>query len=115
MSYDVYLKDPTTGHVLPSPERFEEGGTRAFGGTDECHLNVTYNYCDVFGDLVRDLDGLAARDTLWALEEFCWRWRKARLSDDDDYWKPTPANARRAVERLRSFARTHPDGVWRVT
>lgn len=113
MSYDVELVDPVTGQPLPSPEHFEEGGTRAFGGANLCELNVTYNYAEVYGGLVRDLNGRPAVDTIPELEEFCDLWKYARPYERD-YWAPTPGNACAAIARLLSFARAHPDGVWMV-
>lgn len=46
MSYDVYLRDDE-GEVCTT-EAHSEGGTYTVGGTDECHLNVTYNYSQIF-------------------------------------------------------------------
>ena len=31
---------------------------------------------------------------------------------DDDYWKSTEGNAKRALCQLLSFAQMRPDGVW---
>ncbi len=41
MSYDIELQK--NGEVVQVP-RHAEGGTYALGGTEEAHLNVTYNY-----------------------------------------------------------------------
>ena len=32
---------------------------------------------------------------------------------DDDYWRPTEGNARRALCGLLAFAQMRPDGVWK--
>ena len=112
MSYDVDLCD-ASGKVLPLSERFEEGGTYAIGGTVMCELNITYNYYQVFGTLVRDLDGKSVADTVAGLREFAHK--HAGELPDDDYWKPTAGNARVAIRRLLSFANEQPHGIWRVT
>ena len=31
---------------------------------------------------------------------------------DDDYWKPTEGNAKRALCQLRALAQMRPDGLW---
>ena len=31
---------------------------------------------------------------------------------DDDYWKPTEGNAKRALYGLLAMAQMRPDGVW---
>lgn len=114
MSYDVSLCDPVTGKTLESPERFEEGGTYPLGGTTECSLNITYNYSEVFGPLVSDLHSKTAAETVGGLRGFVAAWPDTRPYERD-YWAPTPGNARVAVERLITFADTHPNGVWSVS
>lgn len=113
MSYDVALRSPADGAMLEMDEPFEEGGTYAVDGTTACTLNITYNYGEVFGPLVRELDGRTACETIEGLRAFCEQWRHARPYDCD-YWAPTPGNARAAIARLLSFAEKHPDGVWEV-
>lgn len=113
MSYDVSLCD-REGNVLPSPESFTDGGTYAISGSDECALNITYNYVEVFGVLVRNLHGEQAESTLPRLEEFVAQWPAAKPYIRD-YWAPTPGNAKKAIERLISFAKAHPEGIWRVS
>lgn len=65
MSYDIQLCDPVTREVLhlDAPHQMT-GGTYALNGTDECWLNITYNYAkfyykpNVFGEKgVRTLYG----------------------------------------------------------
>lgn len=114
MSYDVSLVNPTTGIVLPAGETFQEGGTYAVGGTDRCELNITSNYREVFGDLVVDLDHLVARLTIPRLEKFVQEWAHA-TPYERDYWAPTPGNAKKAIERLLTFAYVHPTGLWKVS
>lgn len=113
MSYSVRLQAAESGETLELDEPFMEGGTYAIGGTTECNLNITYNYAEVFGSLVRDLNGKTAAETTPALREFCELW-KGRRPYETDYWAPTPGNALKAVVRLLSFAERHPSGVWEV-
>ena len=113
MSYDVRLKDAETGETLDAGEVFQEGGTQAVGGTSECDLNITYNYAEVFGGLVSDLDGEPANGTLPRLREFVAKWGHLRPYERD-YWAPTPGNAVAAIKRLLMFAERHPNGIWEV-
>lgn len=110
LSYDISLCARGSDEPLRSPERFEEGGTYALGGTSECDLNVTYNYWVMFD--FHALDGRTGADTVAALREFAERWKHDAVYKD--YWAPTPGNVRSAVVRLLSFAEAHPDGVWHV-
>lgn len=113
MSYDVDLLDNLSSRkVLKMPEKFEDGGTYAIGGTNDCSLNITFNYIEVFGSLVDDLHLKFAKDTLPALRAFCDQYKRAEPWKD--YWAPTPGNARAAIMRLISFAEQHPTGVWMV-
>jgi len=113
MSYDVCLVD-SNGDILPFSELFQEGGIQAIGGVSECELNITYNYCKVFGSLVRDIHGLTAEVTMAELKEFVALHPDAK-PDPKDYWAPTTGNAKVAIERLITFAEEHPEGVWRVS
>lgn len=117
MSYDIDLSDPVTGYVLhlDSPHHMR-GGTYAIGGTTECSLNVTYNYAKhfwrVFGreQGVRVLYGMTGAESIPMLQAAI-----ARLGDevDEDYWKPTEGNAKRALCQLLALAQLRPDGTWR--
>ena len=113
MSYDVALVDPSSRAVLDFGSAFVEGGTHAIDGTTLCELNITYNYAEVFGGLVRELHGKTASETLDGLRAFTAQWPNALPYTD--YWAPTPGNARAAVERLVAFAERHPSGVWEIT
>jgi len=49
MSYDIYLNEPgTETHIQLDAAHHMRGGTYCLGGTRTCHLNVTYNYADLF-------------------------------------------------------------------
>lgn len=114
MSWDIYLESKD-GEALEVPH-FEEGGTRVLGGSNDAHLNVTYNYSTVT-KLVNfhfcgSLDGKRAAGTVDVL---------ARVVDSlgthrfNDYWAPTPGNAGHAASILLEWARLHPDGIWSVS
>lgn len=116
MSYDISLLDPVTKEVilLDEPHDFK-GGTYAVGGTDEAWLNITYNYskhfCRVFGEEkgIRILYGMTGRESIPVLKKAI-----EQLGNDvnDDYWKSTEGNAKRALQQLLAFAEQKPDGVW---
>jgi hypothetical protein len=113
MSYDIDLCDENG--ICTVPEAFVDGGTYAVGGTNQCSLNVTYNYAPHYYRLIdakegiRWLYGKTGAETLPKLREAI-----AALADDSEpnYWKPTEGNARRALARLASFAEANPKGVW---
>jgi hypothetical protein len=116
MSYDISLADPVTGETLAldNPHRLR-GGTYALGGTTDCWLNVTYNYSEHFyrtiGEKgIRTIYGMSGAESIPVLESAI-----AQLGDDvdDDYWKPTEGNAKRALHGLLALARLRPDGVWK--
>lgn len=114
MSYWVYLEDDKGSPVAVEP--FSEGGTLAIGGMTEAELNVTYNYMEVFQLFdwsIRHLHQKCAVDTIEVLNKLadilpCKPYKA-------DYWAPTPGNAGAVVHRLLSWARSHPDAVWRVS
>jgi hypothetical protein len=132
MSYDIELTNPVTGGALQldAPHHMR-GGTYAVGGTTEAHLNVTYNYGEIFrrvmgdGNVVltdwhkmfgggetgiRKLYGKTGAESIPILEQAI-----AQLGDDvdEDYWKPTEGNAKQALLQLLALAKMRPDGVWR--
>lgn len=115
MSYDIQLNDPVTGDVLQLDEPHQiKGGTYVIGGTTEAHLNVTYNYVDIFGrvlgdDGIRSIYGKSGAESIPILAEAI-----EQLADDvdDDYWKPTEGNVKRALCGLLALARMRPDGIW---
>ena len=136
MSYDISLKDPITLKTLQleAPHGMR-GGTYAVCGTTDAHLNVTYNYSAHFSrvfelldqprpaapdwmrerkdDLqvhgVRTIYGLTGAASLPLLDKAI-----AALDNnvDDDYWKATEGNAKRALIQLRALAAMRPDGLW---
>lgn len=116
MSYDIGLCDPITGEVLKldSPHQIK-GGTYALGGTTAASLNITYNYAPrfymAFGDRgIRTLYYLTGGESIPLLEKAI-----SLLGNDvdEDYWKATEGNAKRALYGLLALAKLRPDGVWK--
>ena len=114
MSYDISLHDPVSGDVLESESPHQlAGGTYAVGGTTKRWLNVTYNYSEHFRRLgekgIRTIYGMIGTESIPILQQAA-----DALGDDvdDDYWKPTEGNAKRALLQLIALARLRPDGVW---
>ena len=117
MSYDCYLKDPVTGETLRAKtEHFIRGGIYCLSGCNDLWLNVTFNYAPVIAKVmpcgIKGLDGKTAVDTIPLLEQAV-----AKLGDktNDDYWKATEGNVKRALNGLLAFAKMRPDGVWYIS
>jgi hypothetical protein len=115
MSYDIKLVDPVTKEVLRTDFRHHiRGGTYCIDGEDRLKLNVTYNYATIlrsaFGDKgIRTIYGMSGAESLPVLMNA----RDALKDDvDDDYWKPTEGNVKRAVCGLIALAQMRPDGIW---
>ncbi len=118
MSYDIYLRDPVTAETIKCDSRHHiVGGTYQVGGASELWINVTYNYGKVYGRSFPDgagidwIDGKTGAEAIPVL-----RGIADRLGNDvdDDYWKPTEGNAKRALLGLLAFATMRPDGVFGV-
>ena len=124
MSWNFDLCDPVTKKVLETEEKHQiKGGTYYVGGTTEMTLNVTYNYSDIIEKKMKEvgienkpsyayyLNGKTGAETIEPLKKII-----ASLKDDvdEDYWKATEGNAKRALCGLLAFAQMRPDGVWRV-
>lgn len=90
-----------------------KGGTYALGGTIEAHLNVTYNYCKFFTGIgengIRSLYGKSGAESISILKKAI---EQLGNDVDNDYWKPTEGNAKRALCGLLSLAQLRPDGIW---
>lgn len=116
MSYDIDLTDPITGEVLETEEKHDiRGGTYMMGGTTRLHLNVTYNYARHFSRVlgeegIRSLYGKTGAESIPLLKKAI---EELGNDVDDDYWKPTEGNAKRALHGLLAFAQMRPDGVWK--
>lgn len=114
MSYDVCLIDQGTGKPAKVPH-FEEGGTLVIGGSDEAHLNITFNYAEVYGLLGWNVKNLGARKAVKTIDELnrlvaFFGTRKYA----NDYWAPTPGNAGHALNILLEWAKLHPEAIWEV-
>lgn len=117
MSWDVTLNDPNTGKPMQVPNH-SEGGTYALGGTTDACLNVTYNHSNLFGEVLSEerrldcLDGWSGLHTLIDLSGAITQL--GNEPPDEDYWKPTRGNARKALAILLFWAALHPEGIWEV-
>ena len=115
MSYDIDLLDPVTREVIQLDYPHQMcGGTYALGGTREATLNITYNYAEVFRRVfgengVRSIYGKTGAETMGIFSR-----AMLELGDDvdDDYWKPTEGNVKRAIAALMALASLRPDGIW---
>lgn len=115
MSYDLYLVDPVTRHVI----EFEEpigihGGTYQLGGTTTAWLNITYNYSPYFYSFmgeggIRRLYGMSGRDSITLLDAAIDRMTG---EPDSDYWAATEGNAKAALLNARRLAELCPAGIW---
>lgn len=115
MSYDIYLKDPSSGEtvILARPHNLT-GGTYAVGGTNEAWLNITYNYAPhfkkVFGAKgIRTIYGMSAEESYPLLEKGI---NELDRSPDENYWAPTEGNARKALIDLLELGLMCPKAIW---
>lgn len=126
MSWDFDLCDPVTKECLSAEEKHMiAGGTFCVGGTTEMTLNITYNYSDIINKKMKQLEigkedsysyahyihGKTGAETIEPLKKII-----ASLKDDveNDYWKATEGNAKRALYGLLAFSQLRPDGIWNV-
>ena len=116
MSYDISLNDPATKEVIIFDSSHQiKGGTYELGGSKEAWLNVTYNYSHYFYKLIdkekgiRFLYGLSGAEAIPILEKAI---KQLKDDMDDDYWKATEGNAKRALFGLLAFAKMRPDGIF---
>ena len=125
MSWDFDLCDPVTKECLSTEKKHMiQGGTCCVGGTTAMTLNVTYNYSDIINKKFKELEidneigsyayylnGKTGAETIEPLKKII-----ASLKDDadEDYWKATEGNAKRALCGLLAFAQMRPDGIWKV-
>jgi hypothetical protein len=116
MSFDVRLKDKE-GNTLISSMNISHGGTQVIGGTNECDLNITYNYAEYFYKHLcpirglRCLHGQEAKRCIEVLENAV---AKLGTVTDADYWKNTNGNAGYSLNILSLWAKEHPDGIFEV-
>jgi hypothetical protein len=114
MSYDIDLVDEE-GKIC-KVKRHAEGGTYVVGGTEEAHLNVTYNYSDHFYETldeeegIRWLYGKSGRECTTRLEAAV---KALSTERSNDYWEKTPGNAGYALSTLLKWAKEHPNAKFR--
>lgn len=129
MSWDIDLCDPVTEEVITVPEKhFMFGGIIEVGGSNTLSTNITYNYGAIInpkfdqilqelGMPVKDdsyaryLEGKSGAETIPILKGTI---EKLGNDVDDDYYKATEGNAKRALNILLAFAQMRPDGIWKV-
>ena len=115
MSHDVRLVDIDI--VLISRQKISEGGTHVSGGTNECELNVTYNYSPFFYEVFPNDEGLkwlygkTGKESIPVLEKAVGLLGTER---DSDYWKATTGNAGYSLGILLDWAREFPQGKWEI-
>jgi hypothetical protein len=115
MSYDIELLDPVDKSCAQFDEKHQmRGGTYAVGGTTSAHLNITYNYGQIFRDKmgdegIRTIYGMTALESIPILEKAI-----SELTDDcgDSYWDATEGNAKKSLIILLTMAKMRPDCVW---
>lgn len=98
MSWWISLVDKNKRTIDTDTVR-TEGGTYVLGGSSEATLNVTYNYRKHFN--FREVDGLSAVE---ADKIMCAANEKLGDDEDEDYWKATEGNVKRAITTLIEFA-----------
>lgn len=102
MSYWIYANDEN-GETIEIERHNIKGGTYADGGTSEAELNLTYNYCKFYYDLIDKDKGIKwindklIKDTLDKLREAA---NKLKDNETNDYWESTEGNAKRALLNL---------------
>ena len=129
MSYDIYLKEPTTGEMASVPGHLMRGGTYKVEYDPEtnrfvqalntdAHINITYNYGsyyrEVYKDGIREIYGVSAADSIEILEKMIQTIKDKYVikATTEDYWAATPANAIKQLYQLIALAKMRPDCVW---
>lgn len=122
MSYDINLLDPITKEIIEiNDAHFLQGGTYQMGGSKELTLNITYNYSKILHRVIqpkntpsdyktgiRSLYGITALEAIPILEAAI-----SNLKDDvdEDYWKATEGNTKRALNNLLTMCKMRPDAI----
>ena len=122
MSYDINLLDPITKKVIEiNDAHFLRGGTYKMDGSTELSLNMTYNYSKFLHQVIqpestpsndksgiRSLYGLTSLEAIPILEKAI-----SNLKDDfdNDYWKPTEGNTKKALNNLLTMCKIRPDAI----
>ena len=109
MSYDIYLVDKEDKTCIV--ERHKEGGTYVANGTEEAHLNVTYNYGEGFHKALDERNGirwLYDKSGAECIERLTGAVKVLGTTRSDNYWEKTPGNAGYALSILLKWAEMHP-------
>ena len=122
MSYDIWLSNERM-NIHTSSQQIQEGGTQVMAGTNECQLNITYNYGPLFYEVfpessapdhglgIRWLYGKTGEESIPVLEKAVGLLGTER---DSDYWKATTVNAGYSLGILLDWAREFPQGKWEI-
>lgn len=122
MSYDINLLDPISKNVIEiNDAHFLRGGTYKLSGSTELSLNITYNYSKFLHQVlqpettpskdksgIRSLYGMTALEAIPILEAAI---SSLKNDVDEDYWKPTEGNTKRALNNLLTMCKMRPDAI----
>jgi hypothetical protein len=114
MSYDVYLIDRVSVEPIVFDEKHNiTGGTYEAGGTNKAWLNITWNYGKHYGRVLGEggimvLEGKTGWEAMPILEKAI---EQLGEDVDNDYWKPTEGNARKALVNLMNLCAMAPEGI----
>ena len=120
MSYDIEIVDPVTEEVLHTPDgsnHYIRGGTYAINGTSEMWLNITYNYSNIISKVFNNELGIKLLENKTAVDAIPILAKAVDLLGndvDDDYWKPTEGNVKKALYGLLALCKMRPDGIIKV-
>ena len=122
MSYDINLLDPISKEIIEiNDAHFLRGGTYKMGGSKELTLNITYNYSEILHRVIqpentpseyktgiRSLYGMTALEAIPILEKAISSFKN---DVDEDYWKATEGNVKRALNNLLTMCKMRPDAI----
>lgn len=91
------------------------------GGSKELTLNITYNYSEILHRVIqpentpseyktgiRSLYGMTALEAIPILETAISSFKN---DVDEDYWKATEGNVKRALNNLLTMCKMRPDAI----
>ena len=109
MSWDIEICKNGVPIEFPNTVNIS-GGTYALGGTSVARLNVTYNYSCFFRahlhpDSLKALDGMTVET---AMEHVDCALVRMTGEPDDNYWKTTEGNAKKALIDLKMLMQLCP-------
>ena len=116
MSNSVHFIDDD-GSILISNNKIAEGGTFVANGTNDCDLNITYNYSPIFYKVFpedegrRGLYGKTGKEAIPILEKTVKRLGTER---DSSYWNATEGNAGFSLSILLGWAKDFPNGRFAI-